>query len=359
MYSNSIYVLLSLIRKALLGLDVRLPSFINWQEVMRLASMHGLTAIAFDGIEGLASSSVDITKGDMALTEIPKPIKLQWAAQSLRQETIFKQNWELACGLSELWESYGIEALVLKGRSIAQFYPKPQHRYSCDLDVFIPGDDWKKACDVLETQDIHLCQEVYKEVEFTYNGLYVECHRYITPVRGNKTLLRFDKYLRSILEDFPIDYFEDTALRCPPLLFIVLLFIEHALGDLLHGRFSLKHITDWVVIRRQDYDSDMIAQKCEEFGFDRFLNLLDTLADVVEGKVNVESLPVSYKEVFDSFFVSQSSDNKPKSWFVKRVSLFFEIIENRNYYRNFGYCSMSDFLLNAVWSHFFHKKVLY
>ncbi len=41
--------------------------------------------------------------------------------------------------------------------------------------------------------------EVYKEAKFTYDGVYVECHRYITPVKGNKNLLNFERYLRSLL----------------------------------------------------------------------------------------------------------------------------------------------------------------
>lgn len=357
MSNSSTDVLLCLLRKALLKSDEHLSSSADWSEVMKLASMHGVAALAFDGIEDLASSPVELISENKTISEIPKSIKLQWAALSLRQESLSKHNWMVACKLSELLGKDGIEALVLKGRSIAQFYPKPQHRYSCDLDVYIAGEKWKKACDILEAHNIPLIHEVYKEVEFTFNGLYVECHRYITPVRGNKTLLRFEKYLISILEKYPIDYFENTTLRRPPLLFVLLLYIEHALGDLLHGHLSLKHIVDWVVLRHQEFDKEQISQICKEYGFDRFLHLVDALADVVEGTRSLDSLPISYKEVFDSLFNTRPSKNKPKSWFAKRVSLFFEIIGNGHYYRDFGYCSMPNFLFNAVWSHLFQKKV--
>lgn len=347
MGNTSIDVLMRLLRKALLGKDASLPDSANWPEVMRLAAMHGLSAIAFDGLESLWSSANDI----------PKSIKLQWAALSLRQETLYKHNWNVACQLSELWKRKGIEALVLKGRTIAQYYPISEHRYSCDLDVFIKGENWEKACDVLKEQGICLVNDVYKEVEFTYNGVYVECHRYITPVRGNKTLLQFEKYLRNILSKSSVDYFEGTSLRRPSLLFVVLLYIEHALGDLLHGHLTLKHVVDWVVLRHQNYAKIQLEGICKKFGFERFLYLVDALADVVEGTRDIDSLPDSYKEVFDSLFNTRPSKNKPKSWFAKRVSLFFEILGNGHYYRDFGYCSMPNFLFNAVWSHLFHKKV--
>ena len=79
-----------------------------------------------------------------------------------------------------MWASAGIETTVLKGRSIAQFYPTPNRRCSYDLDVFVPAtgtDDgqWEKACKMLASKGVNLVYEVYKEVEFTYKDVYVEC----------------------------------------------------------------------------------------------------------------------------------------------------------------------------------------
>ena len=195
-------------------------------------------------------------------------------------------------------------------------------------------------------------------MEFTYDGVYVELHRYITPVRGNKTLLRFERYMRDVLDASPKKFFEGTRLLCPPLMFTVMLYIEHALGDLLHGKLTLKHVVDWVVLRKQEIDRNEIETRCREFGFHRFLMLMDALAGVVEGKVEISTLPSSYREVWASFFVIPSSAEKEKkSWFAMRVSLFFDIVRNKRYYKRFGYCSMERFLMSAVWTHFFEKEV--
>ena len=317
-----------------------------------VASAHGLSAIAYDGLEKALDSDSE------RRNEMPKQLLLQWYGQCVRQTALFKEKWSAACSLSSLFGEHGIEAVVLKGRSIAQYYPIPEHRYSCDLDLFVAGDDWDHACEILEAKGIRLEREVYKEVEFTFKGVNVELHRYITPVRGNKTLLRFERYLRNILKDSPNTYFEGTRLVCPPLMFIVMLFIEHALGDLLHGKLTLKHVADWVVLRKQEIDRMEIEARCKDFGFYRFLMLIDFLADVVEGKMELASLAPSHREVMDSFFVIPSSVIKEKnSWFARRVSLFFDIIRNRRYYSRFGYCSIERFLLSAVWAHFFDKEV--
>lgn len=113
--------------------------------------------------------------------------KRQLLAQVARgQRQQYEQTWRVACKLDKLWAAEGIQATVLKGRSIAKYYPVPSHRYSCDLDVFI-GGEWGRACELLEGQGIRLEHEVYKEVEFTLDNVYVECHRYITPVRAINT----------------------------------------------------------------------------------------------------------------------------------------------------------------------------
>ena len=324
---------------------------VDWDEVINIASAHGISAIAFDGLEKAVKCNPEYKD------KIPKPLLLQWCGQAVHQTSLFKKNWSVACSLALLLSEHSIEAVVLKGRSIANYYPIPEHRYSCDLDLYVAGVDWERACEILEAKEIHLEREVYKEVEFCYDGLYVEMHRYITPVRGNKTLLRFEKYLRSLLEHYPKTYFEGTSLLCPPLMFTVMLFIEHSLGDLLHGKLTLKHVVDWVVLRKQDINRAELESRCKEFRFDRFLPLMDALADTVEGKVEIESLEPSHRELMVSFFALPKTSKSKERWFARRVSLFFDIIRNRRYYQRFGYCSMEKYLLSTVWAHFFDKKV--
>ena len=286
---------------------------------------------------------------------IPQLLLLQWIGLSEVQNQQFEQAWRVACKLDKLWAVCGIQATVLKGRSIAKYYPVPSHRFSCDLDVFI-GGEWGRACEMLEDQGIRLEREVYKEVEFTLDDVYVECHRYITPVRGNKHLKEFERYLRSLLDREPREYFEGTTLICPPLMFTAMLYIEHALGDFLHGHLLLKHIVDWVVLRRQLVDWDAFHARCKSFKLDKFMPLIDALADVVDGKLDYDELKPSYKKEFESI-LNLTRENSPRSWFGKRVVLFFNILRNGKKFHQYGYTSMPSFLFNSVWTHFFNKEV--
>ncbi len=93
--------------------------------VLNLASEQGVQGICLEAIEQLPAGT------------IPQPTLFQWIGLSEMQRQQYGQTWRVACKLNKLWAAEGIQATVLKGRSIAKYYPVPSHRYSCDLDVFL------------------------------------------------------------------------------------------------------------------------------------------------------------------------------------------------------------------------------
>lgn len=337
-------IVLQLLRKALdSSCQIDLPEGIDWDKALDLATEQGVSALCLEAMEQLPVGL------------IPKIQLLQWIGQSEMQRSQYEQAWIVACKLDKMWAAEGIQATVLKGRAISQYYAVPCHRFSCDLDLFIENG-WDRACEILESNGVQLGHEVYKEVEFTMDDVYVECHRFITPLRGNKHLQAFEHYLRELLNTEQATVFEGTSLICPPLMFTVMLFVEHALGDFLHGKLLLKHIVDWAVLRKQVVDWKAFDARCKEFKFDRFVALIGALADVVEGQKEYEALQPTYQEALDEVFKEQVPVGR-RTWFQRRVNLLFDIIKNGKKFRNYGYTSMPSFLFNSMWTHFFNKEV--
>ena len=95
---------------------------VDWDEVINIASAHGISAIAFDGLEKAVKCNPEYKD------KIPKPLLLQWCGQAVHQTSLFKKNWSAAYPLSSLLGEHSIEAVVLKGRSVAQYYTLPDHR---------------------------------------------------------------------------------------------------------------------------------------------------------------------------------------------------------------------------------------
>jgi len=256
-----------------------------------------------------------------------------------------------------------VQLTLLKGRSVAQYYPVPEHRYSCDVDVF--SFQFDKACEVLEAMGIVLEKAMYKDVSFEMDGVHFELHKFITPVRGNENLKRFEKYLRLLLE---CESDSGKGLSMPPLMFTALLWVEHALGDLLHGHLAFRQFVDWVVLRRLEFDYSTFEMRCREFGFDRFLRLADAIADVIEGKCSMESMEKSDRELLESLLEHNGADGVARagkwlekqgghSWLRARIRVMTEILASGRLHARYGYQSMPKFLWNKVWSHFFEKDI--
>ena len=118
----------------------------------------------------------------------------------------------------------------------------------------------------------------------------------------------------------------------------------------------LRDIADWVVRRRRLVDWDAFKARCKAFKLDKFLALMDALVDVVDGKMDYQDPQPSYQEILDEIFKTPVAKS-PRSWFGRRVELFFSILRNGKKYHQFGYTSMPSFLFNGVWAHFFDKEV--
>ena len=85
--------------------------------------------------------------------------------------------------------------------------------------------------------------------------------------------------------------------------------------------------------------------------------MIEALADVVEGKREYDALPAAYKEAFDEMLQEQEPSTGLRSWFQRRVSLFFEIIKNGKKFSRYGYTSMPSYLFHSVWTLFFDRGV--
>ena len=95
--------LLLLIREGLEGNGQLEYDSVKWEEVINIASAHGLSAIAFDGLEKALDSNPEWRN------EIPKPLLMQWYGLCVQQTALFKKNWSAACTLASLLGDIGIE----------------------------------------------------------------------------------------------------------------------------------------------------------------------------------------------------------------------------------------------------------
>jgi hypothetical protein len=112
-------------------------SDIDWERLVDLAMQHGLAALLYRGLSGIASSS--ISKGTFATL---------WSSS----EAAAKRKRAMAAELLALlqrFDRHGIPALPFKGPVLAlQLYGDVALREFGDLDILVP------SCDLLRAKDL-------------------------------------------------------------------------------------------------------------------------------------------------------------------------------------------------------------
>lgn len=242
-----------------------IPENVEWEELEALALQQGLSALIVDGIEKLPDNK-----------RPPKELLLQWIGGVMQDETRHSVQQKKASEMALLFHENLIRTYVLKGAIVAECYPKPNHRVSCDLDCFLlpensDFDAWGLGNDLIKSKGFEVSTGYYKDCSFYLPGLTVENHKYLTPFRGNKKMKNLERVLQSMLhQDKGEDLFDGTWLCRPPVMVSTLFLIEHAYSHFLHEGLSWRHVLDWMMFSGKHKEELVWSDfeiLVEEFGF--------------------------------------------------------------------------------------------
>ena len=270
--------------------DAKIPKDVDWVRLKALADAQGLTAVVLDGLNSLPLSSLDAYG-------MPQMLRLEWIGEVLQGEQTYKLHQEVATDMANLFHRNGIRTYVLKGRIIAECYPRPEHRVSSDMDCFLSNNNvnlndndnrrgsheeaWKLGNDLIRAKHFDVGEGFYKNSSFHLPGLMVENHLFLTPFRGNERLESLEKVLQAMLqEDKGEDVIEGTWLYRPPVMVSALFLIEHAYSHFLHEGLTWRMVLDWVMFRKKhekeivwaDFEAHM-----DEFGFRKFYDAFNAI----------------------------------------------------------------------------------
>lgn len=352
---QSAEVLFKLIRIALGNEEnLSLPNVVNWQEVFDLANRQGVDALVWTDMLSERSEEFGIDEY----------IKYKWIGHQAIVEKEYYSRLQSLKNLGLLWATKRITPVVLKGLTYAVLYPKPYHRKSCDLDVFL-FDRWEDGNLVVEGEGIEVNRDYYKNSSFTYYGLFVENHRYCTSIRGRVQRKRYELFLQGLLEKSGLEKIVETDFYTPPPLFNILFFLSHAQEHFLYeGGIQLKHVCDWSVIMKAyaNGDDDLwdeVIYYCEQFGFIRFMYSISQVAQRVCGVIipfaypnNDEAHKALLKEILYPTCeqVEFSSGLKAKKQLVKTI------VQSRWKFKLFSKQSMLVSLLQTILFYLFEKE---
>lgn len=331
------------------------PKNVDWGSVFKLATQQCIGTICLDGLQKLNWNIA-----------VPKTIKMQWIGTALKQEQQYNTQWQAAVSLADVWHNAGIQIYVMKGFVLAEMYPKPKHRYSCDMDCFLIAHYeccGEKGDAIVESKGVEVDRGYYKNSKFCFNGLTVENHRYLLPIKGSKKAKRFEKWLRMHMETVAAKYIGDTYLQVPSCMFNAVYILAHAQEHFLEEGITLKHVCDWgmlIKVYANKVDWEQWKNICKNYGMLSFGYAMSRLANKICGvkiPFECERNDEIDRRLLNDILYRKTSDNVRRSDWQVRIDLVKNIFENRWKYRMFSNTNFLMFCGRRVWGYLFDKNL--
>lgn len=236
--------LFELLRNALWGCPVgKIPPDII-ERVLGLAEEQTVFALVFDTI-----SKLDIKfSQDRVLESIGMVQTIQQQNQLIEKV--------LADFVSSI-EKQSVDYLVVKGQTVAQFYPNPELRMSGDIDYLIKDDYHQVKTKIEKAQSIELPSKlIEKEIAYDWKDVVFELHTNLIDFWNKEHQNYWDKIILDNWKDrAQLDIEGVTVYTLPPTLNAIYLFL-HLFYHFSKVGVSLRQLCDWAVFLHH-YDKEI------------------------------------------------------------------------------------------------------
>jgi hypothetical protein len=232
----------ALLRSGLWGSWLDTALFANgadWEAILKIAQMQTVMGLVFDGISSL-------------------PATLQPPATIMRKlyQTIIRieQSHELLnkqiAEIVPRFEAEGICPVLLKGQGVAQSYPNPVRRQCGDIDLYVGGACYKKACELArEMGETEAAIESVKHYHFHIGDVAVELHRIADKLYNPLQNPGFQRWTKWHLTGNNLRKWEvnGTEVALPAIHFDAVFIFGHLYRHFINGGVGLRQLCDWVL----------------------------------------------------------------------------------------------------------------
>lgn len=333
---------------------------VDWTEMYAVASRQGVSSICLDGLKKQLQMTDSL--------EIGKNVKLQWIASAMKQEQSYGMQWQAAKLLADIYSRNNIDTYVLKGFSLSRLYPQPTHRACTDMDCFLLDRDTRqnaygKGNKMAAQVGLSVDSSYYKHSKIGLRGLTVENHKFLLPVKGSGKAKRFERELRSWIDDGHNEYIKGSSLKATSPFFDAVYVLAHAQEHFLSEGIILRHICDWAMVLQAHADSvnwDEWKRVCREYGMLSFGYAVSRLAR----RVCSVAIPFDCPEdeetdrrLLDDTLGRKHGSDSGRSNMQVRIGLVKNMLGNSWKYRMFSDTNFLVFCGRRVLGYFFDKDL--
>lgn len=227
----------------------------DWTDLLIQAQQQTVLGITFRGMEKLPADK-----------RPPKSIFLHWLALTIEIQEQNREKDETVVELFRRFQQEDIQAVLLKGQGVAQYYPEPALRQSGDIDIYT-GKDFQRSCEILKREATSSEEKGEKHFSYHWHNARIENHYRMVLLVNRRHQKVFDNLLNTW---FPSERknleLSKGEIFVPPLQFDAVLILEHLFHHFIHGGVGLRQVTDWLLVMKA---------ATTDASFDRFRFLQD------------------------------------------------------------------------------------
>ncbi len=292
----------------------------EWSDVYAAALAQGVLAIAFDGA--------------MMLPEPMQPDldnKIQWGYNVEHIEKVYARQIDTASSLTRLFAGDGIRTMIMKGISVARYYPNPSHRQFGDIDIYLMGD-YAKGNRIIAAKEIPIKYEYFVHSEFRFNGVNVENHELFVNADVNRTGAYVQRELTRLVADIrPHPTIAGAYAPSPE--FDALFLTRHATWHYARECIRLRDLCDWALFLHHEADNmdkAEVIRMLRESGLERYASIVTTICRKYLGLDKTLPFADGYDDLAERVKNDMLTfENPDKFKDVGFVRVFFRKLQNR------------------------------
>lgn len=253
------YPLFDILRTALFGQSKGFQHKVNLIDVLDEAEKQAVVPLVF---QTLAEASV----------KLPSETVFQ---QVIAQQQVVYRNMllnEQVVSLAKLFQKHEVNYAIVKGQTVASYYPEPKLRQSGDVDFFCDENNYPKAVDAIQKEwgvNVKNCNGEFHDA-FDYNGVDFEMHHTLTHFYDKNK----DSYWKNILAETlhsTVNINDCNVNTLHPTIHSLYIFL-HLYHHLLELGVGLRQFCDWAMILhacKDDIDHEAIKKHLKVFGMEK------------------------------------------------------------------------------------------
>ncbi len=251
------------------------PTEREWEEIFIIAKKHAMS--------GIVSEALDI------IPDFQRPnrqLLFKWLCVTLEIEKI---NRHQNIRINQLIHFFGqkhIACAILKGQSVALYYPNPLRRIPGDIDIWLEGDR-KYIMSCLHDLNVKLGEIVYHHVDADiFEDTDVEVHFRPSWLWNPFRNIKLQKWfkLESNKQMNHSYYLPDgSEIKCPTRDFNAVYLLMHIYRHVFDEGIGIRQLADYYYCIIKDGNNDIVKHNIEMFGLLNFAGAIMFVLHIVFG----------------------------------------------------------------------------